>query len=242
MAPPEELLPAFRQAALSVTNLYKSAANYHDSIRQTGYQDALEDLLKFLDKENIGLQDGEGWRVREWLASKYDVSHLQQSEAEDDDMPEQDQTQRDSSPEKPAAEDERIRTTTIQVAPATPVQSHPSDHVQQPSQPVFNFSHGSDNSMQEDELPSSSNDTIRASSSRVDTGNRPVRSLKSIPRHPTRSVNRQTLQTVTSKRKMPFPDIPEFWDFEKKDNFDGGNASGSGSGGGGVGSKRSRIV
>ena len=59
--PPEELLSAFKAAALSVTNLYKNAASEQARSRAAGYQDALDDLLSFLDKENLGLGDGEGW-------------------------------------------------------------------------------------------------------------------------------------------------------------------------------------
>ena len=70
--PPEQLLQAFRTAALSVTNLYKTAAVDQKQARQTGYQDALDDLLVFLDKENLGLGDGEGWRVRQWATERLD--------------------------------------------------------------------------------------------------------------------------------------------------------------------------
>ncbi|MCJ1393298.1 hypothetical protein MMC18_006170 [Xylographa bjoerkii] len=70
--PPESLLQAFRTAALSVTNLYKTAAVDQKQARQTGYQGALDDLLAFLDKENLGLGDGEGWRVRQWATERLD--------------------------------------------------------------------------------------------------------------------------------------------------------------------------
>ena len=70
--PPEQLLQAFKTAALSVTNLYKSAVTDQNNSRAAGYQDALDDLLRFLDSENLGLQDGEGWRVRQWATERYD--------------------------------------------------------------------------------------------------------------------------------------------------------------------------
>ena len=85
--PPEELMQAFKQAALSVTTLYKTAASEQARGYQEGYQDALEELLRFLDKENLGLQDGEGWRVRQWATERYQVSdhqHDNEEEAEDD--------------------------------------------------------------------------------------------------------------------------------------------------------------
>lgn len=85
--PPEQLLQAFRSAALSVTNLYKTAAQGQNSARQIGYQDALDDLLTFLDRENLGLGDGEGWRVRQWATERLDgtsPAHANGSESEDD--------------------------------------------------------------------------------------------------------------------------------------------------------------
>lgn len=72
--PPEELIQAFKAAALSVTNLYKKAAVDQGQARQVGYQDALDELLSFLDKENLGLDDGEGWRVRQWATERLDGS------------------------------------------------------------------------------------------------------------------------------------------------------------------------
>jgi hypothetical protein len=70
--PPEQLLQAFKAAALSVTKLYKTAALDQNRARSEGYQDALDDLLAFLDKEDIGLSDGEGWRIRRWATERLD--------------------------------------------------------------------------------------------------------------------------------------------------------------------------
>jgi Domain of unknown function (DUF4588) len=67
-----ELLQAFKSAALSVTNLYKTAVTDQVTTRQQGYQDALEDLLSFLDRENLGVQDGEGWRIRQWATERFE--------------------------------------------------------------------------------------------------------------------------------------------------------------------------
>jgi hypothetical protein len=69
-----DLLPDFKQAALSVTNLYKAADQAQRRARTAGYQDALEDILTFLDRENLGLMDGEGWRVRQWATQNLDGS------------------------------------------------------------------------------------------------------------------------------------------------------------------------
>jgi hypothetical protein len=85
---PEQLLDAFRAAALSVTKLYKTSAAAQTKARADGYQDCLDDLLAFLDKENIGLSDGEGWRIRIWATERLDgrdsVSQTLESEDEGD--------------------------------------------------------------------------------------------------------------------------------------------------------------
>ncbi|PKS07499.1 hypothetical protein jhhlp_006693 [Lomentospora prolificans] len=70
MDQPEQLLDAFKAAALSVTKLYKTSVAAQTKARQEGYQDCLEELLAFLDKENIGLGDGEGWRIRRWATER----------------------------------------------------------------------------------------------------------------------------------------------------------------------------
>lgn len=83
--PPEQLIQAFKTAALSVTNLYKTAAADQVVARQAGYQDALDDVLAFLDKENLGLDDGEGWKVRQWATERLDGSASAQAGSDDDD-------------------------------------------------------------------------------------------------------------------------------------------------------------
>ncbi|KAI9882011.1 MAG: hypothetical protein M1823_006266, partial [Watsoniomyces obsoletus] len=73
-SPPEQLLQAFRAAALSVTTLYKTAASDQAQTRHAGYQEAMEDLLLFLDSEQLGFGDGEGWKVRQWATDRLDQS------------------------------------------------------------------------------------------------------------------------------------------------------------------------
>lgn len=88
-----EVLQAFKAAALSVTQLYKSASADVEAARVSGYQDALEDILGFLDQENIGLDDGEGWRVRQWATERLSPSsYAFASDAEDDDREERPRT------------------------------------------------------------------------------------------------------------------------------------------------------
>ncbi|CAI6333545.1 unnamed protein product [Periconia digitata] len=87
---------SFRSAALTVTNLYKAALADIDRSRSDGYQDALEDLLGFLDKENLGVSDGEGWRIRQWATERLDGSLPVQLTGDSDD--EEEKRARSSSP------------------------------------------------------------------------------------------------------------------------------------------------
>ncbi|KAI9657732.1 MAG: hypothetical protein M1821_002908 [Bathelium mastoideum] len=96
--PPEQLLQAFRSAALSVTNLYKTAASEQAQARASGYQDALDELLVFLDKENLGLGDGEGWRVRQWATERLDGRVPGQSMSDTEEDSEEQKRARSSSP------------------------------------------------------------------------------------------------------------------------------------------------
>ena len=213
-APPEQLLQAFRQAALSVTNLYKSAASDHDQIRQAGYQDALDDLLKFLDRENLGLQDGEGWRVRQWATARYDGSpSVHQSESEDEQL-DSEQRQRSLSPDRPNEEEEAQPS---EEATAPPLEQDQNTHESDQPQPVFHFSAGGDN-MQTD-ISQSSNSESRTSLPpvRLDIVNRANRNAhKHNSRHGTRQSSRNATPIAGSKRKVPFPDISEIFNVSGK--------------------------
>ena len=82
--PPEQLLSAFKAAALSVTQLYKTATADQGKARAEGYEDALYELLDFMDKEDIGLGDGEGWRIRRWATERMDSRDSAQGESDDE--------------------------------------------------------------------------------------------------------------------------------------------------------------
>ncbi|KAH8671367.1 hypothetical protein BX600DRAFT_510046 [Xylariales sp. PMI_506] len=91
---PEQLLESFRAAALSVTKLYKTSAAAQSKARSDGYQDCLEDLLVFLDKQNIGLSDGEGWQIRRWATERFDGKDgIGQSIESEDEVEKNDGTQ-----------------------------------------------------------------------------------------------------------------------------------------------------
>lgn len=97
--PNEQLLQAFKAAALSVTNLYKTSATQQATARQAGYQDALDDLLTFLDKQNLGLGDGEGWRVRQWATERLSSTRSGHAASDsDDERGETEKRARSSSP------------------------------------------------------------------------------------------------------------------------------------------------
>ncbi|KAF1843068.1 uncharacterized protein K460DRAFT_378298 [Cucurbitaria berberidis CBS 394.84] len=89
---------SFRTAALNVTNLYKSALADIDRARTDGYQEALDELLNLLDKENIGVGDGEGWRIRQWATERLDGALPKQSSSDSDDEYLDDKRARSSSP------------------------------------------------------------------------------------------------------------------------------------------------
>ena len=97
-----ELLTDFKAAALSVTTLYRTAAAAQDKARATGYQDAIEDLLSFLDREELGLMDGEGWRVRQWATERLSEEAggmAKKAETDDEAEEEAKMEERSSSPE-----------------------------------------------------------------------------------------------------------------------------------------------
>ncbi|POS77529.1 hypothetical protein DHEL01_v204080 [Diaporthe helianthi] len=82
---PEQMLDVFRTAALSVTKLYKSSITAQAKARSDGYQECLDDLLQFLDKEHLGLGDGEGWKIRAWANERLDTTDTSPQVIESDD-------------------------------------------------------------------------------------------------------------------------------------------------------------
>ncbi|KAF4121056.1 hypothetical protein GMORB2_2542 [Geosmithia morbida] len=68
---PEQLLDVFKAAALSVTRLYKSSVSAETRARADGYQDCLDDLVSFLDREGAaGLGEPGLSRMRKWAAER----------------------------------------------------------------------------------------------------------------------------------------------------------------------------
>ncbi|KAH9829752.1 hypothetical protein Tdes44962_MAKER02229 [Teratosphaeria destructans] len=254
---PQELMADFKAAALSVTNLYRSAADAANKARAAGYQDALEDLITFLDKENLGLMDGEGWRVRQWATQNLsddgtDSTRQQGSEDEQDEgHRDYDVDTRSSSPEivrKPArstSSSEIADNTSRRVFSEPPMQpaSQPAAAVTSvPSMTDFTFrsnqampsNHAREGGMEVD------GSTTPANTDNVRVVARPSRNRHSNhnrQRQESRTLNLNLGSGAGSKRKIPYPD---FFDIDGIDF--GGNDGSKRDGNGGRGGKRGRHV
>lgn len=142
---PEQLLDAFKAAALSVTKLYKTSAAAQAKARADGYQDCLDDLLSFLDKENIGLSDGEGWKIRRWATERLEGRDAVSQAMESDD--EVEKAEPLSSPEihrsssvtrlSPAATRDEVSMRDSAAPAMEPVREVVEEQPQQQKQPDF---------------------------------------------------------------------------------------------------------
>lgn len=222
--PPEQLLQAFRSAALSVTNLYKSAVTDQNNSRQAGYQEALEDLLSFLDHENLGLQDGEGWRVRQWATERYDGSAHQQQADSDDERIEAESRQRSASLSR-AESPEQARTqseppkleSAIRNAPSDDTQSSAARNLAFPT-PLFRFT-GQSSLPSEDMQTDDASSTVDENQNSSTSGGGPLRlevlnnrTIRTPHRHNNqrngpKSNGREFTFTAGTKRKLQFPDF-----------------------------------
>ncbi|RHZ48957.1 uncharacterized protein CDV56_104369 [Aspergillus thermomutatus] len=247
--PPEQLLQSFKAAALSVTNLYKNAVLEQAQARQAGYQEAIEDLLQFLDRENLGLGDGEGWRVRQWATERSDGLGTPSDDDERGDL-EKTRNTPQVTVRKEQPESEAVRQSTKLESPQKPglhQRDEPVAPEQQPpalSAPSANDANGFDKptiftftagpsfpQYQEHDVDMQASDSSTASSQ----DSSPV-SVSVLPRN-SRQQNRQTNLSrpnprtsprdssvgIGSKRKLTFPD---FFDLSgmgnNKDMFGGG--------------------
>ncbi|KAK4665567.1 hypothetical protein QC763_402710 [Podospora pseudopauciseta] len=148
-----ELLDAFRAAALSVTKLYKTSAAAQTKSRADGYQDCLEDLIAFLDKENIGLSAGDvGSKIRKWAMDRSETRDTTPPSIESDDETEKPEPAA-SSPQaqrtSPPAAQTSVDRDEVQMRDSAPpvlatVPCPPSPIVEEvdfvvPTQDTFNF-------------------------------------------------------------------------------------------------------
>ncbi|KAJ5898904.1 hypothetical protein N7495_003648 [Penicillium taxi] len=228
--PSEQLLQSFKAAALSVTQLYKTAALDQDKSKQAGYQEALEDLLKFLDDENLGVGDGEGWRIRQWATERYDGNS---SLSSDEDV-EIEKREHSSSPRgghKEASQKETSQAPPSYLSrqpptsiPATAPRSEtltPAEQPQEitvPTSTMFTFSAGPtfpqrqdlDMDMQGSENPPSATQD----GAPVSVSFTPRISRHSRGRQNTRASSRESPAALGSKRKF---NVTDFFDFSGTD-------------------------
>lgn len=241
--PSEQLLQSFKAAALSVTQLYKSAVCEQAQARSAGYQEAIEDLLHFLDRENLGLGDGEGWKVRQWATEKCDGTASQMSD--DDDRVDSEKCDRSTAPvatRKEATAPEptpRQQPTSIPTPvprPETTTTAPQPQGVNVASPPMFTFTAGPTFPLcQELDMDMQSSDNSVAPSQ----DGAPV-SVSLMPRTPRQSHRhnhnhnhscpnvrpspREAPATLGSKRKLTFGDFFDVLD--PRDNIFGGGKRG----------------
>ena len=251
-----ELLQAFKSAALSVTNLYKTTVTEQANTRQLGYQDALEDLLSFLDREGLGLQDGEGWKIRQWATERFEGAETTANALEsDEDRADTEKRARSSSPisqtranhdtlEMPdhsSSENTAPRTESAP-PPSTKEEAHSSVTDRAPmftfsaSQPLPNrdvpmhISETSSSEMQSSSGPPFDPPMSQSTGPvRVEVLNRNTRMQNRhvTTRHHTRSSNRDMGFASGTKRKFH---LPEFFDISNlgnsRDSMNGGGKRG----------------
>ncbi|KAL5361394.1 hypothetical protein BJX96DRAFT_84421 [Aspergillus floccosus] len=230
--PPEQLLQSFKAAALSVTNLYKNAVYEQSQAKQAGYQEAIEDLLQFLDKENLGLGDGEGWKVRQWATERSDGTAL----PSDDEGEKQTRSTPPLATRKEHHESESTRqpskpTTSDDPAPqqSTPPPMNESGAFDRPA--VFTFTAGptfpslaeSDMDMQpSDGLSNATHDGAPVSVSVLSRNPRQPNRHNNLSRTTARSSTRETSAVMGSKRKFTVPDFFDLSGLGNRDMFGGG--------------------
>ena len=223
-APPEELLQAFRTAALSVTNLYKSAVTDQSNGRQEGYQDALDDLLVFLDNQNIGLQDGEGWSIRQWINERHDRSSLAgQLQESDDEAAEAEKRPRSSSPVELQPSNHVLTHTRSYSQPPPTVDTPVLEAQQEPPQTApFRFLANQDTQMQSEATLSQPQPEVQSSSPQPIRLGLTARASRT-PRRTARTT-RESAYLAGTKRKFQ---VPDFFDFSNINFGRDGNGSGA---------------
>ncbi|KAI9813632.1 MAG: hypothetical protein M1827_003703 [Pycnora praestabilis] len=267
--PPEQLFQVFSSAALSVTKLFKKAVADQDQARQSGYQEALDDVLTFLDKESLGLGDGEGWRVRQWATERLDGTARGQTGSDSDEEEKRARSSSPVAPRKPSPELEHNHQPTRSASPTRPESAPPSTEapILIPEQYAENFArsdafsfrspypypqqHDTEMEVTDRDLPN--NETQTQNQSQASNTSTPSVRLEVVPR-PTRTGNRHgghsskgnnrsstSLGSLAagSGFKRRLP-FGEFFDISSFGN--GKDGHGPGSGAGGTGSKRGRFT
>jgi hypothetical protein len=248
--PPEHLLQVFKQAALSVTNLYKAAASEHDKAYREGYQDAIEELLSFLDKENLGLQDGEGWRVRRWATERFEgtsAATAANASESDDEVEDDNKAQREPPPSLLRKSSQDLLSQQAAIANLRPSPSHTRSESAPPitAAAVVDQTPLRSNGIQSYSIPQADFTFRSAHEMDMDTAeNTGTVHINVVPR-PSRNL-RQNSRTVNRtgsalgpgagmKRRLPNFDFFDLGGFNGRDGF-------GGTGGGGGGGKRGRFT
>lgn len=200
----EQLLDVFKAAALSVTKLYKTSAVLEARARAEGYQECLDDILAFLDKESMGLGDGEGWRVRRWATERLDGRDPVSQQGDSDE--ETEKAERATSPEnvRTSGEPQPAAESRTESAPPTveTIQTEPVQELQTfvvPTSDTFTF---------QSSHPYPNIATLDLSDSRAHEG--PSRPRTTKGRNSTRSGPRSSAHLgrgAGAKRKMDFDDF-----------------------------------
>lgn len=258
----QQVIQAFKAAARSVTELYRTATTDISSSYSDGYQDALEDLLNFMDKENLGVGDGEGWRVRGWLAEKMDGTRQQGSMdgSEDEDgeqEAEEEKRARSSSPvlqQKTSSAEQSATVPAVEaVRAASPLRSGSAPPVQYHQQqqnpaPQFTFqaAHPYPSTQSQDmdvDGANNNNSTQNQQQARMRV-NFTGRSSRNSHASRMNQMNGGRVQvrdlgsTTGTKRKLP---IGDFFDISGFEGFNAGRRDSNGGSGMG-GSKRNRLI
>jgi hypothetical protein len=134
-APQPDIHQAFRTAALSVTNLYKSAIADLEKARNEGQQEILEELLAFLDRQRS--DGGEIARIRQWALERLDGQAAGNSDSEEEMAEDQDQQQRRVRSSSPSLEhsDSHSSTDAMQTPTAGAPPSYPAPLAEDPVRP-----------------------------------------------------------------------------------------------------------
>ncbi|PYH46784.1 uncharacterized protein BP01DRAFT_355179 [Aspergillus saccharolyticus JOP 1030-1] len=237
--PPEQLLQSFKAAALSVTNLYKNAVFEQAQAKQAGYQEAIEDLLHFLDRENLGLCDGEGWKVRQWATERSDGIG---AHSDDDEVEKQTRGTTPAAVRKAQPESEPTRQATKSTSPSvdeprapppqasSPPSSPPSSESNTFDRPtIFTFTAGpafppeQDMDVQpSDNSTPSSQDGAPVSVSVLPRNSRQQPRHNNFSRSTPRSSTRESSVGLGSKRKLTVPDFFDLSGLGNRDLFGGG--------------------
>lgn len=151
-----DLLEAFKAAALSVTKLYKTTGPAVAKARTEGYQDCLDDLLAFLDRRRLGLSDGEGWIIRSWATERLDGRDLPTVESDDDEKIEPALSPQTQSLD-PIQEEDSMRDS----PPAPAVFENPQTEQKQQQQPQQEYEQPQQEHQQQQRQPPSNADDFQ---------------------------------------------------------------------------------